>query len=67
MDCSEQTKDKEDGADCKPWYKKGLQFECQQCGKCCRGEPGVVWVNDKEIKDISRFLGITQEMFAKNI
>lgn len=65
MDCREQTKDKEVGADCKPWYKNGLRFECQRCGKCCRGEPGVVWVNGKEIKDISRFLGMTEEMFAK--
>jgi len=27
-----------------PMYKDGLRFECQRCGSCCRGEPGVVWM-----------------------
>lgn len=48
-----------------PWYKDGLRFECQRCGSCCRGEPGVVWVNWQEIKAISEFLGISQEVFMK--
>lgn len=49
-----------------PWYKEGLRFECQRCGRCCRGEPGVVWVNKREIEKISAFLGVTQNSFAKN-
>ncbi|MCF6154216.1 MAG: YkgJ family cysteine cluster protein [Candidatus Brocadia sp.] len=49
-----------------PWYKEGLRFECQRCGRCCRGEPGVVWVNKREIEKISAFLSITQNAFAKN-
>lgn len=65
MDHRKETKDNEGITNCNPWYKKGLRFECQRCGKCCRGEPGVVWVNEKEIIDISRFLGMTREMFAK--
>lgn len=32
-----------------PWYQNGLQFECTQCGECCTGEPGYVWVDDDEI------------------
>lgn len=32
-----------------PWYKDGLQFTCSQCGDCCTGAPGFVWVNDEEI------------------
>ncbi|MCC7212919.1 MAG: YkgJ family cysteine cluster protein [Candidatus Brocadia sp.] len=52
--------------DMRPWYKKGLRFECQRCGRCCRGEPGVVWVNEKEIDKISLFLGIAKNVFAKN-
>jgi uncharacterized protein len=47
-----------------PWYKNGLKFECQRCGGCCRGEPGAVWINAKEIKEISAFLGITETVFA---
>lgn len=40
-----------------PWYQEGLQFECTQCGNCCSGPPGVVWVNPDEIKAIAQFIG----------
>ena len=39
-----------------PWYKDGLNFTCTQCGKCCTGEPGVVWVTDDEVAAIARFI-----------
>lgn len=32
-----------------PWFKDGLRFECSQCGDCCTGAPGFVWVNKAEI------------------
>lgn len=48
------------------WFKDGLRFECQRCGKCCMGEPGAVWVNNSEMGEISSFLGITPAAFAKN-
>ena len=32
-----------------PWYKDGLKFTCSECGDCCTGEPGYVWVNKAEI------------------
>lgn len=32
-----------------PWYREGLQFTCSQCGDCCSGAPGYVWVNGEEI------------------
>jgi Fe-S-cluster containining protein len=32
-----------------PWYQDGLKFECSQCGDCCTGGPGFVWVNEEEI------------------
>jgi len=38
------------------WYKDGLQFSCSQCGNCCTGEPGVVWVDDEEIAAIAQHL-----------
>lgn len=31
------------------WYNDGLQFTCTQCGKCCGGAPGFVWVNEDEV------------------
>ena len=40
-----------------PWYKDGLNFTCTQCGKCCTGEPGFVWVDGAEIAAIAEVLG----------
>ena len=39
-----------------PWYEHGLRFECQRCGACCIGDPGVVWVNRDEITALAKFL-----------
>jgi Fe-S-cluster containining protein len=36
-----------------PWYHAGLKFECTQCGDCCTGAPGYVWVNGEEIAAIA--------------
>jgi Fe-S-cluster containining protein len=38
-----------------PWYHKGLRFECTQCGHCCTGAPGFVWVDDSEIAALAAF------------
>ncbi|MCC9602088.1 YkgJ family cysteine cluster protein [Stieleria sp. JC731] len=37
-----------------PWYSEGLSFECTQCGLCCSGEPGYVWVDDSEIAAMAK-------------
>lgn len=39
----------------RPWFANGLQFTCTQCGHCCTGEPGFVWVNDDEVQAIAAF------------
>lgn len=39
-----------------PWYHAGLKFRCTQCGHCCTGAPGVVWVNEEEIAAIAEYL-----------
>src|SRR5690242_4772461 len=43
-------------ADEQPWYQDGLRFRCTQCGHCCTGAPGFVWVTDDEIASIAAFL-----------
>lgn len=45
---------KRDGME--PWYRDGLRFECTQCGNCCTGSAGYVWVNDEEIAAIAEYL-----------
>ena len=38
-----------------PWYSAGLRFQCTQCGNCCTGGPGAVWVTEEEIRKIAEF------------
>ena len=47
-----------------PWFREGLRFECTQCGKCCTGDPGFVWVNDEEIDKLAKFRGDKRHEFA---
>ena len=41
-----------------PWYEDGLRFQCTQCGDCCSGEPGYVWVNEDELTAIAQHMGL---------
>lgn len=47
------------------WYSEGLRFGCRQCGKCCGGEPGYVWVTDADIKAIAQELSIPKPEFER--
>jgi len=44
-----------------PWYANGLKFTCSQCGNCCTGGPGFVWISKEEIVRLAEFLQITPE------
>jgi Fe-S-cluster containining protein len=44
-----------------PWYKNGLRFTCTQCGHCCTGEPGFVWVDDDDLAALAEYRGETAE------
>ncbi|MDP9172292.1 MAG: YkgJ family cysteine cluster protein [Planctomycetota bacterium] len=44
-----------------PWYAKGLKFTCTQCGNCCTGGPGFVWISKEEIVRLGEFLKISPE------
>ena len=48
-----------------PWYRDGLQFTCTQCGDCCTGAPGYVWVDDAEIAQMARFRGESVAEFGR--
>lgn len=47
-----------------PWYADGRRFTCTQCGNCCGGAPGYVWVSKAEIKAIATRLDMTDEDFV---
>lgn len=46
------------------WYAKGLNFKCTECGKCCTGSPGYIWITEKEIAEMADFLKITIKTFS---
>jgi Fe-S-cluster containining protein len=48
-----------------PWYHEGLRFKCTQCGNCCTGAPGYVWVNQEEIEQLAAAVGEEVERFEK--
>ena len=41
------------------FFSNGISFKCRNCGTCCTGDPGTVYVSSVEIDDIARFFGIT--------
>ena len=48
-----------------PWFTKGLRFECTQCGDCCTGAPGFVWVNREEIAALAKKLKMPTSEFEQ--
>lgn len=47
------------------WYAEGLRFKCTECGMCCTGSPGYVWVTKEEIDQIATFLNLTVDRVMK--
>jgi Fe-S-cluster containining protein len=47
------------------WYKDGLRFKCTQCGDCCTGAPGYVWVNKEEIQALADLVQMPVDEFEK--
>jgi uncharacterized protein len=43
-----------------PWYAQGLSFQCTQCGNCCTGGPGYVWISEVEITRLAEFLKLPE-------
>jgi Fe-S-cluster containining protein len=44
-----------------PWYaaKGGLSFTCTQCGNCCTGGPGYVWISEEEVGRLAAHLKLS--------
>ena len=47
------------------WFAAGIRFECRRCGKCCRGEPGWVWVSTADIAHMAERLGLSRDEFLR--
>lgn len=48
-----------------PWYAEGLRFSCTQCGRCCGGAPGFVWVDESELDRLSESMDMDRSTFDR--
>lgn len=48
-----------------PWYRDGLRFQCSQCGDCCTGAPGFVWVNKAEVEALAAEVELEVDAFRE--
>lgn len=55
----------EENRENKPWYKEGLRFKCRQCGRCCTGKGGYVWVTDAEIAALAKAVKMSPAQFEE--
>ena len=49
-----------------PFYKKGLCFQCTRCSKCCRHDPGYVFLSKNDIIALSSLLKVNTKEFLNN-
>jgi hypothetical protein len=51
----------------KPWYAKGLRFECSQCGNCCKthGEYAYVYLAPADVTAMASELGLEPGAFRR--
>jgi Fe-S-cluster containining protein len=47
------------------WVEKGLHFSCGQCGNCCTGSPGYVWMTPEEMKKMAAELAMDFDSFSR--
>lgn len=50
----------------KPWFAKGLRFQCTGCGKCCSGPDGYVFLTETDLKQLAAHLQLAPKAFAKS-
>lgn len=48
-----------------PWYRDGLRFGCTECGQCCTGSAGYVWLDEQEIAALASHLHVSKEEFLQ--
>jgi Fe-S-cluster containining protein len=45
------------------FFDQGICFECRQCGACCTGDPGTIYVHSDEIVRIAEYLSLRVSTF----
>lgn len=49
------------------FFDKGLMFGCTRCGSCCTGEPGIVYITEKEAVLIADFMSIPLDVLTERM
>jgi hypothetical protein len=49
-----------------PFYASGLSFGCERCSRCCRGDPGFVFLSRKDLKNLLARLGLDFKSFFRD-
>jgi Fe-S-cluster containining protein len=47
------------------FFDAGICFQCRQCGQCCVGEPGTIYVTQDEIESLAGHFQLTIAEFTK--
>ena len=47
------------------FFDQGIFFECQRCGACCTGEPGVIYVDKDDVLRIAHYLDLSLTRLKK--
>ena len=51
----------------KRFWSDGLDFSCTRCGKCCCGEPGIVYFNPEEFDRLTDYLKTSRNIDRETI
>ena len=49
-----------------PFYENGLKFECTQCSKCCRFDPGYVFLSYDDLYRLLKYFKMSESDFIEN-
>lgn len=49
-----------------PWFAAGLRFKCTECGKCCTGSAGSVYLSQADIVRLAAHLEIPPGRFVRH-
>jgi Fe-S-cluster containining protein len=47
------------------FFDTGIRFECRQCGACCAGDPGTIYVSRDEIAALAAHLRLPEDDFIR--
>lgn len=47
------------------WFDDGISFECTECGACCTGGPGAVFLSEEDIDRFSSHLKMDRDTFLR--